>query len=86
MQPFREVITGEGRRIHVRRPDLGAPKLPITTIRAQRTPINRINKPKELTGTPPVTQLMPPVTTAEEHISNTDPLANEGDPLHPGQQ
>ena len=45
-----------------------------------------MNKPKELTGPPPVTQLMPPVTTAEEHISNTDPLANEGDPLHPDQQ
>jgi hypothetical protein len=56
MQPFREVITGEGRRIQLRRPDLGAPKLPITPIRAQRTPINRMNKPKELTGTLPVTQ------------------------------
>jgi hypothetical protein len=56
MQPFREVITGEGSRIHLRSPDLGAPKLPITPIRAKRKPINRMNKPKELTGTLPVTQ------------------------------
>jgi hypothetical protein len=40
-------------------------KQPITPIRAQRTPINRMNKLKELTGTPPVTQLIPPVTTNE---------------------
>ena len=33
-----------------------APKLPIIPIRTQRAPINRINKPKEPTGTPPVTQ------------------------------
>jgi hypothetical protein len=29
---------------------------------------------------------MPPVTTNEQHISNTDPPANGGDPLHPGQE
>jgi hypothetical protein len=29
---------------------------------------------------------MPPVTTAEQHISNNDPKAYVGDPLHPGQE
>jgi hypothetical protein len=38
-------------------------------IRAQRTPINRINKPKELTRTPPVTRRTLPVTTREQHRS-----------------
>jgi hypothetical protein len=29
---------------------------------------------------------MPPVTTAEEHFSNSDPPAEAGDLLHPGQE
>jgi hypothetical protein len=48
--------------------------------------IDRMNKPKEPTGTPPVTQYILPVTTNEQHISNTDPPANGGDPLHAGQE
>jgi hypothetical protein len=47
----------------------GALKWPITPIRAQRTPINRLSKPKKPTGTPPVTQRTPPVTTPEQHRS-----------------
>jgi hypothetical protein len=64
----------------------GASKRPITPIRAQRTPINRINKLKEVTGTSPVRRRTRPVTTAGEHISNGDPPANRGDPLYPGQE
>jgi hypothetical protein len=43
---LRAVITGKVRRIHLRRPDLGVSKRPITPIRAQRVPINRLDKPK----------------------------------------
>jgi hypothetical protein len=52
---FLEHPTGEVRGIHLLRTSLDILKLPITPIRTQRTPINRINKPKEPTGTPPVT-------------------------------
>jgi hypothetical protein len=44
---------------------LAVSKWPITPIRAQRTPIKRINKPKEPTGTLPVTQCTPPITTSD---------------------
>ncbi len=47
----------------------GASKWPITPIRAQRTPINRLSKPKKPTGTPAVRQHSPPVSTAEQHRS-----------------
>jgi hypothetical protein len=82
---LREVITGKVRRIHLRRPDLGVSKRPITPIRAQRVPINRLDKPKSWPAPPPVRRRTRPVTTAEQHTSNSDPPANGGDPLHPGQ-
>jgi hypothetical protein len=48
------------------------------------------NKPlrqaQKLTGTPPVTRRAPPVTTSEHRRLESDPAANGGDPLHPGQE
>ena len=74
------------RRIHLWRTGLAVSKRPITPVRPVTIAINRLDKPKEPTGTSPGTQRMPPVTTAEQHISNSDPAANGGDPLHPGQE
>jgi hypothetical protein len=41
---------------------------------------------EELTGSPQVRRRTRPVTTAEQHLSNSDPSANGGDPLHSGQE
>jgi hypothetical protein len=48
--------------------------------------MNWLEEPKGPTGTLPVGQSTPPVTKAEQHISNSDPAANGGDPMHPGQE
>jgi hypothetical protein len=72
--------------MHLWRTGLAVSKRPITPIRLLIMALNRLDKPKEPTGTSLVTQLMPPVTTAEEHFSNTDPLAEAGDPLRPSQE
>jgi hypothetical protein len=50
---------------------LTLPEPPISPIRAQRTPVNRINKPRKPTGTPPVTPRRPPVTTKMSNASRT---------------
>jgi hypothetical protein len=83
---FREVITGEVRRIHIRRPDLGVSKRPITPVRPVTIAINRLDTLQKPTGPPPVRPRTWPVNTAELRISNSDPPANGGDPLHPGQE
>jgi hypothetical protein len=41
---------------------------------------------EQLTGSPQVRRRTRPVTTAEQHLSNTDPPADGGDPLDPGQE
>jgi hypothetical protein len=48
--------------------------------------VNRLDKPRKLTRTPPVTRRTLPVATTEQHISNTDPPTIGDDPLHPGQE
>jgi len=45
-----------------------------------------LGQAQKLTAPPPVRRSTCPVTTAELHISNSDPLAHGGDPLHPGQE
>ena len=43
-----------------------APKLPITSIRLLIAAVNRLDKPRKLTRTPPVTRRTLPVTTNEQ--------------------
>jgi hypothetical protein len=55
----------------VLRTGLGVPKRPITLVNAQRVAINRLDKPKKPTGTPPVTRRTMPVSMSEHRRSHT---------------
>src|SRR5215207_9007731 len=50
-----------------------------------RTPLLRTGPGISKLPVTPIRRSTCPVTTAEQHISNSDPLAEAGDPLHPGQ-
>ena len=63
-----------------------SPKEPITPVRAATKTINRLDKPK--TDRHPAGHAVNDTDhhSSEEHFSNTDPPANRGDPLYPGQE